>query len=66
MKIVVLHEKYSNEPIVVRPEAIVAIQKKGVEEENCSSILVGTAIFDVKECIGTVITKIKKAESEEK
>jgi hypothetical protein len=65
MKTVVLHDRYSNEPMVVRPEAIVAIRKvKKIEEEEYSNIIVDTVMIDVKECIGTVITKIKKAEDE--
>lgn len=69
MKTVVLHDQYSNEPIVVRPEAITAIRKvKKViekdEEEECSNIIVDSFMLDIKESIGTVITKIKKAESE--
>lgn len=65
MRTVVLHDKYSNEPIVVRPEAIAAIRKfKNAEEGEFSNIIVDTVMIDVKESIGTVITKIKKAESE--
>jgi len=77
MKTVVLHDRYSNEPIVVRPEAITAIRKTTSiiekneingnirdEEEEYSSIFMYNVEFDVKESIGTVITKIKKAEDE--
>ena len=77
MKIVVLHDRYSNEPIVVRAEAITAIRKITSiiekneingnirdEEEQYSSIFMYNVEFDVKESIGTVITKIKKAEDE--
>lgn len=76
MKTVVLHDRYSNEPIVVRPEAITAVRKvKNIiekneingnirDEEEYSSIFMYNVEFDVKESIGTVITKIKKAESE--
>ena len=78
MKTVVLHDRYSNEPIVVRPEAINAVRKaKKIiekneingnirdEEEEYSTIIVYDVMLDVKESIGTVITKIKKAESED-
>ena len=77
MKTVVLHDRYSNEPIVVRPEAINAVRKakKIIEkneingnirdEEEYSTIIVYDVMLDVKESIGTVITKIKKAESED-
>ena len=65
MKTVVLHDRYNNEPMVIRPEAIVAIRKvKKIEEEEYSNIIVDTVMIDVKESIGTVITKIKKAERE--
>ena len=78
MKTVVLHDRYSNEAIVVRPEAINAVRKaKKIiekneingnirdEEEEYSTIIVYNVMLDVKESIGTVITKIKKAESED-
>jgi hypothetical protein len=64
MKTVVLHDRYSNEPMVIRPEAIVAIRKVKNEKEEYSNIIVDTVMIDVKESIGTVITKIKKAEDE--
>ena len=67
MRIIVLHDKYSNEPIVVSPNVITMIRKikdeKGAEYSN---IVVGTiTMLDVKETIGIVINKIKKAESED-
>jgi hypothetical protein len=64
MKTVVLHDRYSNDPMVVRPEAIAAIRKVKNEKEEYSNIIVDTVMIDVKESIGTVITKIKKAEDE--
>ena len=77
MKTVVLHDRYSNEPIVVRPEAITAVRKNKKiiekneingnirdEEEEYSTIIVYDVMLDVKESIGTVITKIKNAERE--
>jgi hypothetical protein len=64
MKTVVLHDRYSNELMVIRPEAIVAIRKVKNEKEEYSNIIVDTVMIDVKESIGTVITKIKKAEDE--
>jgi hypothetical protein len=77
MKTVVLHDRYSNEPMAVRPEAITAIRKvKKIiekneingnirdEEEEFSIIIVYDVMLEVKESIGTVITKIKKAEDE--
>lgn len=65
MKIIVLHDKYSNEPIIVRPNAISMIRKYKCIEEEYSSIVVESITMDVKETIGTVMKKIKKAESEE-
>ena len=66
MKIIVLHDKYSNEPIVIKPNAITMIQKfKDDEIGEYSSITVGAIGISVKETIGTVLNKIKKAESEE-
>lgn len=64
MKIIVLHDRYSNNPVIVRPDSIVMIQKYKDNEEEYSNIVVGTITMDVKETIGTVMTKIKKAESE--
>lgn len=67
-KVIVLHDRYSNEPIVIRTSVINAVRKafdrtRDVEEEY-SEIMIDTFFLDVKETIGTVITKIKKAESE--
>ncbi len=65
MKIIVLHDRYSNDPVIVRPDAIVMMQKCKDDKGEYSNIVVGTITMDVKETIGTVMTKIKKAESEE-
>ena len=66
MKIIVLHDRYSNEPIIMRVDAITAIQKRidRVEDskEEYSSVNVSQMFFDVKEHIGVVMTKIKNAE----
>jgi len=69
-KSIVLHDKYTNEPIVIRTSAIIAIRKeldktKDMEEEY-SDIFVGSGsmILGVEETIGTVLEKIKKVESE--
>lgn len=66
MKIVVLHDRYSNEPIIIRIDAITAIRKvidrvEGSEEEY-SSVNVSQIFFDVKEHVDVVMTKIKNAE----
>jgi ribosomal protein L18E len=66
MKIIVLHDRYSNEPIIIRVDAITAIRKviDRVEDskEEYSSVNVSQIFFDVKEHIDVVMTKIKNAE----
>lgn len=67
-KSIVLHDRYSNEPIVIRASAIDAVRKvfdrtEDIAEEY-SEILIRVGFVDVKETIGTVITKINKAEGE--
>ena len=69
MKIIVVHDRYSNEPIVIKTSAIVAV-KRVIDEsqknkEEYSEIFAGVNVFMVKETIGTILTKIKKAESED-
>lgn len=64
MKIIVLHGRFNNEPIIVKTDAISMIRRYKDEGEEYSSILVEGFELDVKETIGTVITRIKKAESE--
>lgn len=61
MKIIVLHDKYTNDPMVVQPNEIKIIRK--VKEDNIefSEIFVGQFSFNVKETIGIVMNKIKKA-----
>lgn len=66
MKIIVLHDRYSNEPIIIRVDAITTIKKEIDRVENSkeeySIINVSQTFFDVKEHIGVVMTKIKNAE----
>lgn len=64
MKIIVLHDRYSNEPVVVRPNKINMIRKSKEDDEEYSSIIVDGFVIELKETIGDVMTKIKKAESE--
>ncbi len=65
-KVVVLHDRFSNEPIVVRASAIKAVRKAfdriGDTPEEYSEIMIETLFLSIKETIGTVITKIKEAE----
>ena len=66
MKIIVLHDRYSNEPIIIRVDAIIAIKKVIDRAENSkdeySNVCVSQVFFDVKEHIGVVMAKIKNAE----
>lgn len=62
MKIIVLHDKYSNEPIVIRPNEISVIRKIKENDIESSEIIVGQFSFGVKETMGIVMNKIKKAE----
>lgn len=68
-KVIVLHDRYSNEPIVIRISAIQAVRKElnGTEDmaEEHSDVMIGAIVIDVKETIGEVIKKIEKAEGEE-
>lgn len=65
MKIIVLHNIISNEPIVIRADAITAVSKMIYETENSreehSTVFFATHGFDVKETIGVVMQKIKDA-----
>lgn len=66
MKIIVLHDRFSDEPIIVRVDAIIAIKKVIDRIENSkeeySSIFASQGFFDVKEHIDVVMSKIKNAE----
>ena len=66
MKIIVLHDRYSNEPVVIRVDAITAVRKVIDRVENSkdeySAVWVSQTFFDVKEHIDVVMTKIKNAE----
>ena len=65
MKIIVLHDRYSNEPMVIRVDAINAIRKCKDGQEEYSDIFIDSMCVDVKETIGIVMNKIQKTESEE-
>lgn len=64
MKIIVLHDRYSNEPAVIRVDAISMIKKVKDDGEVYSELLISGMCFDVKENIGIVMNRIQKAESE--
>ena len=63
MKIIVLHDRYSNEPMVIRVDAINAIKKCKDGQEEYSDIFIDSMCVDVKETIGIVMNKIQKTES---
>ena len=64
MKIIVLHDRYDNEPVIVRPDAISMIRQENDEGKKYSNIVVEGIATDIKETIGAVMVKIKRAESE--
>lgn len=67
MKIIVLHDRYSNEPIIFRVDAINVIHKRVDEVEGSrdeySNVTVGNMIFDVKEHTDVVMKKINAVEN---
>lgn len=65
MKIIVLHDRYSNEPMIVRSDAISMIRKEKDDNGEYSTIHLNGYGFTIKETIGDVMVKIKKVESEE-
>lgn len=64
MKIVVLHDMYTNEPIVIRCDNIIILRKLIDEQSEYTSVTVNNIDIVVKETIGEVLNRIKKAESE--
>lgn len=65
MKIIVLHDRYSNEPAIIRIDAINMIREVKDDGEVYSELLINDMCFVAKEKIGIVMIKIRKAESEE-
>lgn len=65
MKIIVLHDRYSNEPVVIRVDAISMIKKCKDGQEEYSELLINDVFQAVKETIGIVMNRIRKTESEE-
>jgi hypothetical protein len=67
MKIIVLHDKYSNEPVIINVDAITAVQKwvdrvdDSTDEYSC--VHTSSFTFNVKETIDVVMTKINNVES---
>lgn len=70
MKIIVLHDKYSDEPIVIKVDAITAIQKmidrEGDSKEEYSGVHTANTLFYVRERMEAVMLKIKNAERKAK
>lgn len=64
MKKIVLHDRYTNDPIIFRLDAIIAVRKVKDEQQEYSEIVMVSYSIYVKETIGDVMIKIKKAESE--
>lgn len=66
-KAIVLHDRYNNEPMVVRTSAIKAVRKVFdlTEDKECSEVMIEALFISVTETIGEVMKKIKKAEGEE-
>ncbi|MBR2540368.1 MAG: hypothetical protein IKE85_06030 [Mogibacterium sp.] len=66
MKIIVVHDNYTNEPNIVRIDAINVIRrifdKRDDGREEYSELVVGSYSFFTRETIGEIINKIKKAE----
>lgn len=70
MEIIVLHDKYTNEPIIIRVSAINVIKKEILildenknNREEYTGITVGNIYYGVKEDIGTVMARIKAIEN---
>ena len=67
MKIIVLHDKNSNNPIIIRVDAITAIMKETYRDDGeFTHVLLSQAQFDVQERIDVVMSKIKNAEKKKK
>lgn len=67
-EIIVLHDKYTNEPIIIRVSAINVIKKEIMiidenKREEYTGITVGNIYYAVEEDIGVVMMKIKAAEN---
>lgn len=69
MKIIVLHDKYTDEPVIIKVDTISAVRKlrdiSTDSPEEYASVMVDHFEMITKETIGEVMKKIKKAEDEE-
>lgn len=66
MKIIVLHDKYNNNPIIIRVDTIAAIMKTSNPDEEWTSVFLSQTVFDVQERIDVVMSRIKNAEKKKK
>lgn len=66
MKIIVLHDKYDNNPIIIRVDAITAIKNSSNPDEEYTSVFLSQTVFDVQERIDVVMSRIKNAEKKKK
>lgn len=65
-KIIVLHDKYNNQPIVIRLSAIKAVQKAfDGAQDMYSEVMIESLFISVKEPLAEVMRKITEAESED-
>ena len=69
MKIIVLHDRYNNEPIIINVDTITAIKKEIDREEDSeneySIVFTIPSSFVVKEHIDVVMLRIKNADRAE-
>ena len=67
MKIVVLHDKYNNNPIIIKVDAITAIMKaKAPDNDEFTKVFLTQTIFDVQERIDIVMSRIETSEKKKK
>ena len=63
MRIVVVHDRYNNTPIViVRPNMISIVRKAKERDKEYTIIFIEGIPFEIKETVEDVINKIKSAE----
>ncbi len=67
MKIIVLHDKYNNNPIIIKVDAITAIIKAtDLDDGEFSQVFLSQTQFNVQERIDVVMSRIKNAEKKKK
>ena len=65
MKVITLHERYSNEIIIIRVDAIIAVQKciDRATNSEYSCVYTNMAKFNVREYVDVVMAKIRPCDS---